>query len=37
MSGPVELTRAGSALWARIRRPEAGNACSSEVVARLDD
>lgn len=33
----VVLTRVGPALRARIDRPEAGNACSSEVMAGLED
>ncbi|RNL61930.1 enoyl-CoA hydratase/isomerase family protein [Nocardioides marmoriginsengisoli] len=38
MSGaPVVLTRVGPALQARINRPEAGNACSSEVMAGLEE
>lgn len=32
----VVLTRVGPALWARIDRPEAGNACSSEVMDGLE-
>ena len=33
---PVTLTRRGPALWARIDRPGAGNACSSAVMAGLE-
>ncbi|SIT86817.1 enoyl-CoA hydratase/isomerase family protein [Microbacterium sp. RU33B] len=32
----VELERDGAILWARLRRPEAGNACSSEVMELLE-
>lgn len=34
---PVDVERRGPALWARIDRPEAGNACGSEVMAGLED
>ncbi|SEG86375.1 Enoyl-CoA hydratase/carnithine racemase [Thermomonospora echinospora] len=34
---PVVIDRRESALWARIDRPEAGNACSSEVMAGLEN
>lgn len=34
---PVTLTRRGPALWARIDRPGAGNACSSAVMAGLEE
>ncbi|WP_165966560.1 enoyl-CoA hydratase/isomerase family protein [Actinomadura sp. 7K507] len=33
----VVIERRGPALWARINRPEAGNACGSEVVAMLEE
>ncbi|MEU5877811.1 enoyl-CoA hydratase/isomerase family protein [Spirillospora sp. NPDC047279] len=33
---PVVVERRESALWARIDRPEAGNACGSEVMAGLE-
>jgi enoyl-CoA hydratase/carnithine racemase len=33
---PVVTERRGPALWARIDRPEAGNACGSEVMAGLE-
>ncbi len=36
MSDSVVLTHEGSALWARINRPRAGNSCSSEVMAALE-
>ena len=32
----VALTRRGAALWARIDRPGAGNACDSTVLAGLE-
>ncbi|OLT31662.1 hypothetical protein BJF79_00160 [Actinomadura sp. CNU-125] len=34
---PVAVERRGAALWARIDRPEAGNACGSAVMAGLED
>lgn len=34
---PVVVDRRGPALWARIDRPEAGNACGSAVMAGLED
>ncbi|MEV0565670.1 enoyl-CoA hydratase/isomerase family protein [Dactylosporangium sp. NPDC050588] len=37
MTGPVVVTRRGPALWARIDRPGAGNACSSAVMAGLEE
>lgn len=35
MSAPVVIELRGAVLWARIDRPEAGNACSAGVVAGL--
>ncbi|MER7279035.1 enoyl-CoA hydratase/isomerase family protein [Dactylosporangium sp. NPDC000244] len=36
MSGPVEISRRGAALWARIDRTDAANACGSTVMAGLE-
>ncbi|WP_433063469.1 enoyl-CoA hydratase/isomerase family protein [Dactylosporangium sp. CS-033363] len=36
MSGPVEVTLRGAALWARIDRTDAANACGSAVMAGLE-
>lgn len=34
---PVEITRQGPVLWARINRPDSGNACNSAVMAGMED